>query len=317
MSNVIRLDAAPGICPTHANGSPKRLMSSNIDRSANLISRAADGGFYEARYVRRVDDTAICYLSTHSGCRMACRFCHLTATGQTMMTPATLEDLVDQAQGVMTLHDQRILGGLEKPARRLHVNFMARGEPLLSPVIRNPALFARFREHMRSMASARGMEIRLNISTILPAEQGALDMVFDHEDVRLYVSVYSLNPAFRRRWLPRAATGLQVIRCIQDFQRKTGRPVALHHAFIRGENDAPEDSHALVDAITRAGISAKFNIVRLNPPAGSRMQEATEERIAELAEILRPRMELGLEIIPRVGQDVFASCGMFVPKMAA
>src|ERR1700733_7437694 len=102
---------------------------SEQDASVNW-ARPADGGLLEARYVRRCPDFFVVYLSAQSGCAQGCRMCHLTATGQTGLQDATFSEMIDQARVVLD-HYQREA----EPARTVHFNFMARGEPLASRVL--------------------------------------------------------------------------------------------------------------------------------------------------------------------------------------
>src|SRR3954468_7708240 len=107
---------------------PYVAMRSDIDASINWGRR--DGrGPTEARFVRRRRDTVVIYLSSQTGCRQACRMCHLTATGQTASRDVTLDEYVAQAEVVLGHYR-----GVE-PATVAHFNFMARGEPLLNPVL--------------------------------------------------------------------------------------------------------------------------------------------------------------------------------------
>src|SRR5215470_2065768 len=100
---------------------------SELDASVNWVHRV-DVGAIEARFVRRRADTVVIYLSSQTGCSQACRMCHLTATRQTDHRDVTLDEYVAQAEVVLE-HYQRV-----EPARTVHFNFMARGEPLLNRV---------------------------------------------------------------------------------------------------------------------------------------------------------------------------------------
>ena len=75
------------------------------------------------------------YVSSHSGCNQACRFCHLTATKQVGMSPAALDDLLTQVDAVFGYYDQQIRTGSQPPAQRVNINWMARGEPLLNDTL--------------------------------------------------------------------------------------------------------------------------------------------------------------------------------------
>lgn len=67
--------------------------------------------------------------------------------------------------------------------------------------------------------------------------------------------------------------------------------------------------------VNKRGIRARFNLVRYNPAAPKYGCEPEEQK----QEALFERMSNGLtgggrgKIVPRVGPDVYASCGMFVP----
>src|SRR5947209_16923675 len=97
---------------------------SRQDASVNW-DRAADPGRLEARYIRRCPDYFVVYLSSQTGCAQGCRMCHLTATGQTRLRDATFGELIGQAKVVLDHYRREA-----EPARTVHFNFMARGQPL-------------------------------------------------------------------------------------------------------------------------------------------------------------------------------------------
>ena len=96
-------------------------LDSKLDASVNWIF---DTGV-EARYVQRVQDYFIVYLSSHTGCNKACRFCHLTQTGQTSFQHVTLEEYKQQAEVVLAHYDNLIKNGMPT-ATRVNFNFMSR-----------------------------------------------------------------------------------------------------------------------------------------------------------------------------------------------
>ncbi len=286
-------------------------LSSRLDASVNHVVTTADGGFFEARYVRRVPERWICYLSSHSGCDKACRFCHLTATRQTMMTPALLEDYLKQADRVFTTYREQVDLGIP-PAQKVHFNFMARGEPLENPVLLrgSDALFGALGER----AAAHGLAHAHKVSTILP--QGFSDdlvEVLAAPESQLYYSLYSVNEAFRKRWLPKAMPAGEGLDLAADYQQRTGREIILHWAFIQGENDGDRDIARLIEAVAIRDLKVKFNLVRYNPHSGRHGAEPEEARLQSLFDRLATAFgSPGSRIVPRVGFDVKASCGTFV-----
>jgi adenine C2-methylase RlmN of 23S rRNA A2503 and tRNA A37 len=292
-----------------------RALHSAIDESVNFVSGLADG-MIESRYVRRGPEYFIVYLSSHTGCTKACRFCHLTATRQTGFTPASPESMAAQARQVFAHYDAMVADrertGQEK-AERVNFNWMARGEPLANPHVRNG--FANIRELLEPMAEKRDLTPVYNVSTIMPEEVEGLRLadLFGHEPVTLYYSLYSMRRAFRRRWMPKALAPETALDMLADYQVRTGREVVFHWAFIESENDDEETVREIAEAITSRGLRGKFNLVRYNPysPAQGRepAEEILERNFAILAEALgHPESR----IVPRVGFDVRASCGMFV-----
>lgn len=97
---------------------------SGQDASVNWDRPVAIGRL-EARYVRRSTDYFVVYLSSQTGCAQGCRMCHLTATGQTRLRDTTIAEMIDQAEIVLDHYRRHA-----QPARSVHFNFMARGEPL-------------------------------------------------------------------------------------------------------------------------------------------------------------------------------------------
>lgn len=290
---------------------PWDALHSQEDRSVNHIAGHKDGGFWEARYVQRVDDYFICYLSSHTGCAHSCRFCHLTASKQTMMTMATIEDYLAQADKVFSTYRDKRQANLIPAARRMHFNFMARGEALSNRYFLEDSNELFFR--LGHEAGKHRLSARFLVSTIMPRDfDGNLRHIFHDDRSVPYYSLYSMNPEFRRRWLPKAMDPTYALQLLAAFQKSGNRKVVLHWAFIRGENDSVEDVDAVLDAVEASGLKAKFNLVRYNPHDKRHGEESSEEHLQFLFDRIDTRLKMpGSRIVPRVGVDVHASCGTF------
>jgi len=285
---------------------PWVAAASELDVSVNW-TRPADVGTIEARFVRRADEYVVVYLSSQTGCRQACRMCHLTATGQTALRDVTVDEYLEQADVVLDHVRTR------PPARVVHFNFMARGEPLASRVLVERA--DEVLDGLWQRARALSLRPRFLVSTILPRDLGerALEDVFDRYTPEIYYSLYAVDPAFRRRWLPKALPVDDALARLASWQRHTYKLVKIHYAFIAGANDAPEQVHAVCDAILGHDLLCHVNIVRYNPPSPRHGQEPDDAVLEANARIFAERLPgARIKVVPRVGFDVNASCGMFV-----
>lgn len=294
--------AVSGAPPADYTGYP-----SLHDASVNW-DRPADVGRIEARYVRRCADYVVVYLSSQTGCDQGCRMCHLTATGQTRLRDVTQEEFLQQADTVLE-HYRR-----NTPlARSVHFNFMARGEPLA-----NPILLAHADEllgELAQRAAALQLRPRYLVSTIFPRQLGErlLEDIFLVYHPEMYYSLYSMNERFRRRWLPRALPAEEALDRLASWQRSSYKICKIHYAFIAGENDSEADVHAICDALASRRLMVHVNIVRYNPLDPRRHGvEPSEDILQRNARIYQSRLPATrVKIIPRVGYDVQASCGMF------
>lgn len=280
---------------------------SKQDASVNW-DHVVDIGRLEARYVRRCPDYFVVYLSSQTGCAEACRMCHLTASRQTRVRDASFAEIIEQAATVLDYYRQEA-----PPARIVHFNFMARGEPL-----KNRALIADG-DSLLGELSRRAVELGLRprhlISTIFPRQlDRPLDDIFITHHPDLHYSIYSMSPRFRQRWLPKAMPAEIALDRLMQWQRSAHKLVSLHHAYIAGENDSEVDVHQICDAVEERGLKVDINIVRYNSADPSRYGVESEDSILQRnAGIYRSRLpQSRVSIIPRVGFDVAASCGMFL-----
>lgn len=288
-------------------------LPSKLDASVNFVSTGEFPGMLEARFVRRREEYFIAYLSAQTGCKQACRFCHLTATGQTALIDVPLEGLVAQANQVLRYYEDEVKHCGEPPAKVVHFSFMARGEPLASRVLQTEGDLVI--ANLVKMARMRNLLPRVMISTILPQEIRGKSLVemFPENHPNLYYSIYSTSPEFRKRWLPKALPTQEGLEMLRDYQEHTHKIIRLHWAFIEGENDKPEDVRAIVDAVNAIDLRVDVNIVRYNPFSENHGREPAIERVTELGELLKAGLPHSkIKIVDRVGPDVKASCGMFV-----
>jgi adenine C2-methylase RlmN of 23S rRNA A2503 and tRNA A37 len=275
-------------------------LHSQLDSSINWV-QDTDVGKFESRYVRRLGKDVV-YISSQSGCNHGCRMCHLTSTKQTKFRNATVDEMLEQAA--------RIVYGINKTQRRLHFNFMARGEPL-----DNPNLLGQWDKLSIRLMRLRDYEQKhILISSILPKQidQEELRCLLGGVKPRLYYSAYSADANFRRKWLPRAHTlgkGVELLRFWHDM----GGTYRIHFCYIEGENDSEQATKDLCEVVKFYKLTPDFNIVRYNSPGDEYGKEPDISVInRNVSYIQRQFQSSRIKVIPRVGADVYASCGTFV-----
>jgi 23S rRNA (adenine2503-C2)-methyltransferase len=281
-----------------------QVLKSGVDRSTNFVEEQLVG-FLESRYVRKGDDYFIAYLSSQTGCNRGCTFCHLTATGQTSFTDSTRQDFTDQAVSVF-----RHYRAQNHLARYVHFNFMARGEALANSYFLNHS--NEVLGDLGVMAQNHGLPAKFNVSTIMPRTfKGSLIHVFPVITPTIYYSLYSMNEEWRQRWLPGAMPAIQALEKLKEYQDFSKKIVKIHHSLIAGENDSDEDAWQIEQAVRKVGLHVEFNLVRYNPASPAQGTEAARPAIDRYL-MRMERLRGKVQEIPRVGPDVFASCGMFI-----
>jgi adenine C2-methylase RlmN of 23S rRNA A2503 and tRNA A37 len=277
-------------------------INSQLDASVNFVEQQLTG-FIESRYVRRQADYFIAYLSSQTGCNRGCQMCHLTATKQTQFSNLDQSNFVSQFETVLSHYEK------DTPAQTVHLNFMARGEPLANTTITKTGTELFWR--LGNMARDRGLRVKFNVSTIMPVTlKKSLCEVFPLIPANVYYSIYSINSSFRNKWLPAAMPVERALANLKEYQQVSKKIIKFHGAFIKGENDSEQDVEELMNTIAEYSFHSEFNIVRYNPYSSQQGEESL--RVDDIAAQIQQYMPC--KIIPKVGQDVYASCGQFVPK---
>lgn len=286
-------------------------LVSTQDRSINFVEEALTG-FLESRYVRKTREYFICYLSSQSGCNRGCRFCHLTATKQTKFENAVPVDYLAQARKVLRHYQQD-----DEKADYVHYNFMARGEALANPHMLDEADSILFELGKLATSFQPDLGVKFNVSTIMPRSlDRPLRQVFRVVHPTIYYSLYSVREDFRKKWMPQAMPVDEALAMLREYQEFSKKKIKIHHCFIAGENDGESDVMAMLAALERHSLEVEFNLVRYNPYSEIQGAESSDAVIARNLNIINSALRGKVQMIPRVGFDVKASCGMFVEKKA-
>lgn len=299
--------------PLSSNPQPVQTLESKIDRSKNWLFSYGKS-VLECRYVRRENamDKISLYVSSHNGCTMGCKFCFLTNQSQTSFKHSSLDSYMMQIQTVLDHYIKQTVIHPDETAKRVNINFMARGEPLANKIIVNQ--YQKFYDCVNRFVQTYGLEgFRMNISTIMPKtiQDRSLIDIFSDRPAYLYYSFYSIEDKFREYWMPNAMPWKSALDKLKAYQEVSGIPITFHWAIIKDHNDDPKMFREMAQILKSYDFNAKYSIVRYNPHENSNSEEADDERRNEIFSILSPIMKSS-KIIPRVGYDVNASCGMFV-----
>jgi 23S rRNA (adenine2503-C2)-methyltransferase len=301
----------------------RRRLASVLDASVNWTEPFGKGQI-ETRYVRRKPEAVAAYVSSHSGCKMGCGFCHLTAQGRTSFDHVPISLYRRQLELVLRHYASLSPGTPGSPAaQRVNVNFMSTGEALANTNVINK--YPELHNTLAAVAREHELKLKMNVSTIMPRTLGKRELsdVFQGYPTYVYYSLYSLNPVFRREWFTGCAMPVEdalqkLERYMRDVDDELDTPITFHNAYIEGHNDSLEDARAVARRLRPFRGRAKYNIVRYNPTdkqASEGLREPPLERLQEILQIVNGE---GLQhprsyIVPPVGPDVFASCGTFVP----
>jgi adenine C2-methylase RlmN of 23S rRNA A2503 and tRNA A37 len=235
--------------------------------------------------------------------------CHLTATQQFQLADVDIDGYMQQAEEVLRYYRTQ-----NRPAKVIHFNFMARGEALNNSHLIKKGDYSVL-EALAKLSWSHNLHPRFNISTIMPKAFADVDLI-DHFPIiypDFYYSIYSVNQEFRKEWMRNAQPVDAALLKLYRWQEITKKIVKLHFAMISGENDSTDDITALCKTIKASGLKTDINIVRYNPHSEEYGEESSEKifnKNLTLMEELLP-CNTKVDIIPRVGYDCFASCGMF------
>lgn len=283
------------------------ILNSQIDNSVNFIENQLVG-FIESRFVRKCDEYFIAYLSSQTGCNRGCTFCHLTTTEQTSFVDSSHNDFIAQAIQIFKHYRNQ-----SKPAKYMHYNFMARGEPLANKILLESG--DELLVKLGKVAKDEGLAAKFNISTIMPVTlKQSLSDTFSYINPTIYYSLYSTNVEWRKKWMPAAMNVNEALNILKEYQDFSKKIIKIHFPFIANENDSEDDVNKMCDVIDESGLYCEFNLVRYNPASSAQGTESSEEVIKRNIEIISNRFRFNgkVQVIPRVGFDVKASCGMFV-----
>lgn len=245
----------------------------------------------EEEGTRRYDRATIC-VSSQVGCAVNCRFCMTALLG--VQRNLTAGEIVGQI--LVVLNDHHV----DLDRERINLVFMGQGEPFLN--------YENFMKSVRLLVKGVGIpESRMTVST-----SGIVPRISDfaQEPIRpkLAISLNGSNDADRTRVMPinRKWDLAKLLSAAREFPLRNRERLTFEYVLLGGENDSPQNAREIVDLLR--GLTAKVNLIALNPGPDIPFQTPERDRVLVFQQIL---IRAGIPAFirrPR-GRDIYAACG--------
>ena len=270
----------------------------------------ADGHQIETVLMRYSGRVTAC-VSSQVGCAMGCVFC---ATGQMGYTRhLTTAEIVAQA-----MHVDRILRltAEETPAlaqadhesphhrheRLRNIVLMGMGEPL-----HNYDAVIKATEILREPGGLALGAKKITLSTV-GVVPGIIRLADERQPIHLAVSLHAATQERRASIVPVAKKWPldMLMDACRYYAEKMQRRIFFEWTLIDGENDRPEDAHAVGRLLQT--MPAQVNLIPLNPTDGY-AGEASDNAAAKRFQSILSEYGLPSTVRQRRGIDIAAGCG--------
>jgi 23S rRNA (adenine2503-C2)-methyltransferase len=237
-------------------------------------------------------------VSSQVGCAVNCQFCLTAQLGvRRNLSPG---EIVGQVTAV--LNDRKIV----PPQQRVNLVFMGMGEPFLN--------YDNFMAAVRILVEGVGIpESRMTVSTagIVPRIS---DLGRERVRPKLAISLNAPDDEIRSQIMPiNQKWNLEVLcSAAREFPLRSREKITFEYVLLGGVNDAPEHARQVVRLIS--GMSAKVNLIALNPGPGLNFGTPKQERVLAFQKVL---VDAGVPTFIRKprGRDIFAACGQLKRTM--
>lgn len=257
-----------------------------------FLLKCADGQLIETVQMAFKGRWTAC-VSTQVGCAMGCVFC---ATGQMGFTRhLTAGEIVAQVLFVEKELQQR-------GEQLRNIVLMGMGEPLHN--------YDQTMTAVDILIDHKGLAIapkHITLSTvgIVP---GIIQMADEARAIRLAVSLHGATDAERQALVPPARRWplAELIDACRYYTEKRNRNIFFEWTLIEGQNDQPEQAHALGKLLK--DVNSHINLIPLNPTDGFGGQPTKRPSVKAFQAILT---EYGIPstVRQRRGIDIAAGCG--------
>ncbi|MCP5098479.1 MAG: 23S rRNA (adenine(2503)-C(2))-methyltransferase RlmN [Chloroflexi bacterium] len=261
-------------------------------RTKKVLFKLPDGQFIETVLMMYEKRRTLC-ISTQAGCAMGCVFC---ATGQMgFFRNLTIGEIV--AQVMYFAHELRQHGD-----HVTNIVMMGMGEPLHNYKNTLTAV-DRLTDNSGFNLGAR----KITISTVgmVPAIRKYAD---EQRQTPLAISLHAATDEERDKLIPVNSKWpiADLMDACRYYIEKTGRRLTFEWALISGENDIPEQAHALGNLLH--GMLCHVNLIPLNPTQGFKGDPSSRERVEDFQDVLS-QYGVTNTVRMRRGIDIQAGCG--------
>jgi len=237
-------------------------------------------------------------VSSQVGCAVNCQFCLTAQLGvRRNLSPG---EIVGQVTAV--LNDRKIV----PPQQRVNLVFMGMGVPFLN--------YDNFMAAVRILVEGVGIpESRMTVSTagIVPRIS---DLGRERVRPKLAISLNAPDDEIRSQIMPINQKWNLELLCsaAREFPLRSREKITFEYVLLGGVNDAPEHARQVVRLIS--GMSAKVNLIALNPGPGLNFGTPKQERVLAFQKVL---VDAGVPTFIRKprGRDIFAACGQLKRTM--
>ena len=237
-------------------------------------------------------------VSSQVGCAVNCQFCLTAQLGvRRNLSPG---EIVGQVTAV--LNDRKIV----PPQQRVNLVFMGMGEPFLN--------YDNFMAAVRILVEGVGIpESRMTVSTagIVPRIS---DLGRERVRPKLAISLNAPDDEIRSQIMPINQKWNLELLCsaAREFPLRSREKITFEYVLLGGVNDALEHARQVVRLIS--GMSAKVNLIALNPGPGLNFGTPKQERVLAFQKVL---VDAGVPTFIRKprGRDIFAACGQLKRTM--
>jgi 23S rRNA (adenine2503-C2)-methyltransferase len=269
----------------------------------------ADGRRIETVLMRYTGRVTAC-ISSQVGCAMGCVFCatgqmgyvrHLTP-GEIVAQAMHVDRVLRVTAGRATLADPASPSPHDRHERLRNIVLMGMGEPLHN--------YDAVMTAIDILSDGTGLALgakKITLSTV-GVVPGIIRLADEGRAVYLAVSLHGATQAERAALVPAAKKWPldELMAACRYYSAKLGRRIFYEWTLIDGQNDTPENAHAVGQLLR--DHPAQVNLIPLNPTAGFAGAATGQEAARKFQQILA---EYGLPstVRQRRGIDIAAGCG--------